>query len=394
MAEANDALDLPAALNAAAGGGNARLTIKDLPKDVLVTVLVALKDQTWVRHNIPCVCKAWNEMYCSRDASPLHETLEVDFEKDVDRVTQAGLRLRRGASSPSTRGSSKAVRRVVAFDPSRVAPWAKRRAGWVHHLLIKGGVDGGLGDFTLWKKLLDAVAPKGVLRSLVVEDIASVVDESDVEPLGQLARSLEELVLETVSSDDPQVVGLLRFPGFFCDLTELKRLALVGHENITAIPAEISSLKKLEDLDLSDCDLSSLPKELGELSQLARLDLSENENLGETLPADSALPAELGGMKALRELDLSVCGLSTVPAFVGELKSLEVLDLSFNKDLQIDAPLDFLIEGCPRLRRVRLCKRNSVRFQWTPASRAHLREFKAKLRSRNPAAKVSFQDNL
>lgn len=46
-------------------------------------------------------------------------------------------------------------------------------------------------------------------------------------------------------------------------------------------------------------------------------------------------------------LNLYCCGLSTVPAFLGELKSLESLNLSSNADLQIDAPLDFLVEGCP-----------------------------------------------
>ena len=68
-------------------------------------------------------------------------------------------------------------------------------------------------------------------------------------------------------------------------------------------------------------------------------------------------------------------GLRTVPARVGELESLEVLDLGGNDDLQIDAPLDFLIKGCPRLREVRLFKW----APWTPESRAHLGGFIRKL---------------
>ena len=62
-----------------------------------------------------------------------------------------------------------------------------------------------------WKSVPVSVAPHGRLRSFVVERIRAVVFESDVEPLGQL---------------------------------------LTG----------ISSLKKLEELDLSDCRLRCCPK--------------------------------------------------------------------------------------------------------------------------------------
>ena len=68
-------------------------------------------------------------------------------------------------------------------------------------------------------------------------------------------------------------------------------------------------------------------------------------------------------------------GLRTVPAFISELKSLEVLDLRGN-NLQIYAPLDFLIKGCPRLRKAGLwhysswtpepSKRSCSRKTWTP----------------------------
>ena len=91
-------------------------------------------------------------------------------------------------------------------------------------------------------------------------------------------------------------------------------------------------------------------------------------------------------MKSLRVLILSHCGLRTVPAFVGELESLELLDLSYN-DVQIDATLDSLIKGCPRLREVWLCS-GLHSATWTPATRAQLEVFKARLRAENPNAKV------
>ena len=86
----------------------------------------------------------------------------------------------------------------------------------------------------------------------------------------------------------------------FCDLTELRRLKLVGICSMKAIPAKLSSLKKLNDITLVCCRLSSLPKELGELSGLTKLDLRYNSDLGNT-PEDEAFPAELGNMKMLTE---------------------------------------------------------------------------------------------
>jgi Leucine Rich repeats (2 copies) len=103
---------------------------------------------------------------------------------------------------------------------------------------------------------------------------------------------------------------------------------------------------------------------------------------------DEAFPPELGRMKYLRVLVLSHCGLGTVPVFVGELKSLEILDLSYN-DLQNDAPLDFLIKGCPRLRQIWLRERPGAPPR-TPALLAHLEAFKAKLLAQNPDAEVIY----
>ena len=49
-----------------------------------MSVFIAVEDDDWVRDTVPLVCKEWAELYRSKDASPLHETLEVDFEKEVE----------------------------------------------------------------------------------------------------------------------------------------------------------------------------------------------------------------------------------------------------------------------------------------------------------------------
>ena len=64
--------------------------INVLSYDVLVSIFLALEDPDWVRRTIPLVCKDWAELYRSKDASPLHETLEVDFAKEVETAVEAG----------------------------------------------------------------------------------------------------------------------------------------------------------------------------------------------------------------------------------------------------------------------------------------------------------------
>jgi hypothetical protein len=384
--------------------------IRDLPKELLVSVFAAVGDHNWVRRTFPLVRKEWAELYRTRDASPLHGTLEVDFRNELERARAEAHALR-----------WRAPLRNHAFHASRVIAWAERRAGSVQKLHLDGVFDGALEDFTsedlrtlvaavrssleeirvdsgtyeqcrqrFWESLRDSVAPAGRLRSLVVEGCFAVASESDVEPLGQhLAGGLEELVLVTKYWDPDSSKGgqsgLPRFPESICALTELRRLNLEGHFRITAIPAKISSLKRLETIQLRYCRLFSLPKELGELPGLTKLDLSFNRSLGNAPPSES-IPAALGKLKSLRVLNLRCCGLRSLPAFIGELRSLEMLDLSFN-DFQIDDTIDVLIKGCPLLREIGLYKGLRT-VPWAPESRAHLEVFKAKLHVENPKVKV------
>ena len=40
----------------------AELTINDLPKELLVSVFIAVEDPRWVRHTVPLVSKEWAEL--------------------------------------------------------------------------------------------------------------------------------------------------------------------------------------------------------------------------------------------------------------------------------------------------------------------------------------------
>jgi hypothetical protein len=126
---------------------------------------------------------------------------------------------------------------------------------------------------------------------------------------------------------------------------------------------------------------------LGALTQLEVLAVPLNLALG-VAPDDVAFPKELKGMNSPRELHLRNCSLRRVPEFVRELSSLEKILLDNNPDLQFDAPLDYLLECCPRLSYISMPKEPGE--TWTPQSLAHLKAFKAKLQKKNPKAHVGF----
>ena len=123
MDEANDALEPVAVLDNDVPKfpiGDRPKTINDLPKELLVSAFEAVDDLRYVRHTVPLVCKAWDELYRSQDASPLHETLEVDLLKEA-------LEAQKRFQDPSP-----------FVRASRVISWVERRAGWVRKLFWKG----------------------------------------------------------------------------------------------------------------------------------------------------------------------------------------------------------------------------------------------------------------
>ena len=94
----------------------ATFPLNDLPNDLLVsffeTAQENYKDTSWARRTFPLVNKVWAELYCTKNASPLHETLQVDFCA------------------------------TLSFNAARVISWIERRAGSVHKpiLVVRLGV--------------------------------------------------------------------------------------------------------------------------------------------------------------------------------------------------------------------------------------------------------------
>jgi hypothetical protein len=95
----------------------------------------------------------------------------------------------------------------------------------------------------------------------------------------------------------------------------------VSKNNLTEVPAEIVSLKKLQTLSLADNQLTSIPPEIDTMLSLQNLDLSSNKL--------RSLPKELGNI-GLRTLNISDNEISTLPDSVANSPYLQSIDLSTN----------------------------------------------------------------
>lgn len=108
--------------------------------------------------------------------------------------------------------------------------------------------------------------------------------------------------------------------------SSLQQLSLRSNPALVAsIPPQISSLKSLQILTLSQNRLSGkIPVEIFNLNSLVHLDLSYNMLTG-------TIPNQLGNLRNLEGLDLSYNSLSgSIPPTVGQLGMLQKLDLSSN----------------------------------------------------------------
>jgi len=109
----------------------------------------------------------------------------------------------------------------------------------------------------------------------------------DYNPLKNLTN-LNELTMEAYEYHHHNYYKrLTEVPEFVFELANLTTLHIAGQE-VTKIPVQLSNLKKLEVLDLSDNNIDdTLPESLNELSELKNLMISGNVNIkGKTLTND------------------------------------------------------------------------------------------------------------
>ena len=138
--------------------GGATFPLNELPEEVLVSVFDAVGDLDWVRRTVPFVCKAWDELYRSRDARSLHETIKLDFRGEVESAARKREKERARQRKWEAGGWGSEDKEdwggggwcafcgewhgPHGFDPWAVIPWAERRAGSVRRLLVSGFVGG------------------------------------------------------------------------------------------------------------------------------------------------------------------------------------------------------------------------------------------------------------
>ena len=103
---------------------------------------------------------------------------------------------------------------------------------------------------------------------------------------------------------------------------------LLGKNNFNLASSNfLSGLISLEDLDLSNLNLTTIPAEIASLSQLKNLNLSNN------LISDFSI---LNGLTSLQEINISNNKLTGLPSEIASLTSLKSLNASSNSITQIN----------------------------------------------------------
>jgi hypothetical protein len=150
-------------------------------------------------------------------------------------------------------------------------------------------------------------------------------------------------------------------------LSELQQLILSGNPNLTTLPDEIGSLRRLRVLELEGCGLSSLPSTIGQLTGLESLNASNNKlttlnlegctalgllNVSGNMLMELTLP--YSQMTRLSEIRCSRNQIATLSPEIGSLSNLIIFEAEFNKIRELPIELIqlkkvkvFKLEGNP-----------------------------------------------
>ena len=258
----------------------AATTLSDLPDDLKVLIFeVRMQDDpTWVRETFPFINRACRDIFRTPQASPLHETVHVDFTP-----RDGGGHVLNSSVVAWCAARAEAVRKLVidmntTNDGARYytqedVPAILRFVGpQLTELSVKvGSTYHRLAGRPLRRSLGTVVAPAANLRSLHIEtdDPDLQLPERDAQTLARLTR-LEKLVLKSLSGRGFSGTSL---PVALCSCTRLPHLELKHSRQPGRFPAQISSLQHLEALSMHASYFEGMPAELGALTGLTRLEL-------------------------------------------------------------------------------------------------------------------------
>ena len=169
-----------------------------------------------------------------------------------------------------------------------------------------------------------------IASSLILISLGMAHAES-FDNLAQALASPERVTSLSIKEFDSNVKHL---PPKLGALINLKELEISCLENLEDIPVEIGQLKKLEKIIIDNgngCDMNvSIPASIGDLTNLKVLRLFGALGSGETGSPVKPLPATISKLQNLEELDLGRNGLQTIPSEISNLKNLKKLGLDYN----------------------------------------------------------------
>ncbi|KAK9866273.1 hypothetical protein WJX84_010719 [Apatococcus fuscideae] len=178
--------------------------------------------------------------------------------------------------------------------------------------------------------------------------------------------------------------GLTQIPEMLSELHGLETLDLEDNElgledgSAAVMGRSLTSLSRLQCLNVAQCRLSHLPAIVERLSGLRILDLTNNRITNE------GLPASLARLPHLKAIGLKKNRLTSVPRLLGGLRSLQELYLEDNEDLQVGEGLDFIAQ-LPALRMVMMGK---TQGSWNSRSLHFMTDFGLRLHTRHPARHI------
>ncbi|XP_051925006.1 leucine-rich repeat-containing protein 2 [Hippocampus zosterae] len=127
-----------------------------------------------------------------------------------------------------------------------------------------------------------------------------------------------------------------KLPDFLASFS-LLRVLEVAKNKLDRLPPDIGKLVQLRQLNVSYNRLSCVPPQLGMCHNLERLELAGNRDLSE-------LPFELSSLKRLTHLDIAENAFASIPVCALRMSALQLLDLSDNRLADLPQDMDRLTE--------------------------------------------------
>jgi internalin A len=162
----------------------------------------------------------------------------------------------------------------------------------------------------------------------VIEIQRTAMQEKELKNMIAIAKAFK---LEELDLSDKQIS---KIPVEIVGLTSLQSLNFSNNQ-ITEIPVEIGKLTSLQSLNISDNKITKIPVEIEKLTSLKFLNLSKNQI--------TKIPKEIGKLISLQFLYLNKNEIIEIPKEIKNLTCLEFLHLNGNEITDIPKEIENLV---------------------------------------------------